>query len=50
MKKFASILIGIGYLQGEAAKALLLENFPGSTVTILTGINGRDRMVFARNL
>lgn len=45
-----TVAFEIGHLQGEAVKALVMETFPESDVSILKDINGRDRIVFADNL
>ncbi|WP_096272740.1 peptide chain release factor N(5)-glutamine methyltransferase [Paucisalibacillus globulus] len=45
-----TVAFEIGHLQGGAVKALILETFPESDVSILKDINGRDRIVFADNL
>ncbi|WP_026907733.1 peptide chain release factor N(5)-glutamine methyltransferase [Paucisalibacillus globulus] len=50
IKSGGTVAFEIGYLQGDAVKALLQEKFPESNVTILQDISGKDRIVFATEL
>ncbi|MEN2465346.1 peptide chain release factor N(5)-glutamine methyltransferase [Ornithinibacillus sp. JPR2-1] len=45
-----SIAFEIGHLQGKAVQDLLQQTFPESSVTVRKDINGKDRIVSAKNL
>lgn len=45
-----SVAFEIGHLQGDAVKGLIEWTFPHSSVSVIKDINGKDRIVSAKNL